>query len=169
NAVMDRLGGHPSNLIDSYDYYRPLFIGNPHVWRCASWLGYPASYMVEEFPFLNGDLEPGDETSLELSAGIYLHFRVLEERRTITPAAAFNNALRIFYYFEHPVTAFYDIYDPEPIGYLRSLDYGTIDWVAGVGPVHSTYRAMVLVGPTIDEGMGMTSAVLTDATNLTSE
>lgn len=164
-----RLAPRSGSREDYYQYYGTLFVGASHVWRCASWLGYPESFNVEEFPFLTDELDPGDETSIELHSDIFLHFRVLGEQSVVTPAGIFRDALRLFYYFEYPVVGLYDIMEPEPLGYVRALDYGTLDWVAGIGPVKSTSRAMVTVGAAVDEGMGASTAILTDATNLPEE
>ena len=56
---------------------------------------------------------------------------------------------------------------PEIVGYMRGLDYGTMYWVAGVGPVRVTYRSGMSIGDDgVDAGLREITVTLTSASAL---
>jgi len=147
-------------------YWPLLGVGAYRLIFSSTSIGHPPSEFFDGWSLLAGELQVGDEFVSSPMADTFIHGRVIAEGLVITPAGIFPDALRVFYYFELPVYGVYDFPHPEPEGYFRALEYGSIDWVAGVGPVRSTLRSMVTVGATVDQGVRETTATLTVATNL---
>jgi hypothetical protein len=70
---------------------------------------------------------------------VYLHVRVGGWRTVETEAGVFRHSLEVLYLVHFGSGQATDI-NGDPIGYTRSYLAGTIDYVPGVGPVHSVER-----------------------------
>jgi hypothetical protein len=96
--------------------------------------------------FLTPDLRPGSGFSLqlvpELANDVFLYAQVIGWRSVGTDAGTFPHALEVAYLVDFGVSQATD-QDGDPLGYSRSYLYGTIDYVAGVGPVHSYERSQI--------------------------
>jgi hypothetical protein len=93
--------------------------------------------------FLTSGIRPGSEFSIQLvpdlANDVYLRVRVLGWRTVETDAGVFRRALHVLYLVDFGLSRATGI-DGDPLGYTRSYLAGTIDYVPGVGPVHSLER-----------------------------
>ena len=149
----------------NYVYFGP---GADQLWIGPDWLGYPPGGASTRFPLLEGGLQAGDTFTQNLGGDLALSVRVIGESTVSTPAGVFANALACFYYVDYGVVGVQDPQGgPEIVGYMRGLDYGTMYWVAGVGPVRVTYRSGMSIGDDgVDAGLREITVTLTSASAL---
>lgn len=145
-----------------YRYFGP---GAEQIWIGPDWLGYPPNGPNERLPLLEGGLQAGDTFTQDLVGELQLFVRVLGEQAVSTPAGVYANALACFYYVDYGVLGLVDPEGgPEVVGYLRGFDYGTVHWVADLGPVRATYReGMTLGDDGVDAGLREITVSLTNS------
>lgn len=90
--------------------------------------------------FLTNKLYVGSTFSYQLlptiAPDLVLHCRVYRSTTVTTPAGTFSKALDCLYTIDYGVTTVTDVYG-DPIGYMRSFDYGRVIYVPEIGPVYS--------------------------------
>ncbi|TMQ65224.1 MAG: hypothetical protein E6K79_05515 [Candidatus Eisenbacteria bacterium] len=105
--------------------------------------------------YLVADLTRGSTFSLQLvpdlASDIFLHARVLREPKPINGANRLRSALQVLYVIDFGVSLATDV-NGNVTGYYRVYSYGTVDYIAGVGPVASYERAYVAPGMPLDPG-----------------
>ncbi len=152
--IAARLGAPPtvsSGPLGRETVSHPLFL-HGYAWqRSASGIwNYGDVDTLHSWEYLSATLWTGSEFTLQLvpslADGIYLHGRILGRTSVTTPAATFTGALRCLYLVDFGLSSVTDPYG-SVIGFERTISFGTVDYVDGIGPVASTGRNLVFVGP----------------------
>ena len=88
-----------------------------------------------------------------LTDDAFLHCRLPRRLDVGTEIGIFDKAIECLYIVDYGVWATTDIYG-QPVGYSRSIDYGTVVYAPTVGPVYSYERLLVGVADTLTAGAG---------------
>jgi len=130
---------------------QPLIL-HGYAWeKTVDWIGtYGDVDLLLAWKYLDGDLRRGHEFVHQLvpslASDVYLRARVLGTSTVETPAGRYTNAIEVFYVIDYGVSEVTDE-SGNSLGYSRSVGYGTIHFVPGVGPVASYERVFSTYGP----------------------
>ena len=141
-----------------FGYPCPMLI-HGGVWRKTDeWIvAYADLDTLPAWRFLEADLSVGHEFTHQLipllADNMFLHCRVIGDRRVKTEICAFKRALDCIYLVDYGVTRMQGP-EPEAQGYYRVFDYGRVLYVATVGPVYVYERMLVCTGDPPGTGVG---------------
>lgn len=146
--------------------FKPLFLSG-YAWAITDdWIGGYGDLDLElSWKYLEAHPVPGREFSMQLlpslTDDVFLHARILPRQNLVTPAGVFRDAVVCLYLVDYGIG---EVTDDRGIliGYLQHLSYGTVAYVAGVGPVHSYERPLLSTGDPLPVGSGELTITLSD-------
>jgi hypothetical protein len=148
--------------------FRPMLLSG-YAWaRTSDWIGgYGDLDRNPSWIYLTADLDPGAEFTHQLlpavADDVFLHARILERQTIATPLGVFDNSVVCLYLVDYGVLSVTNEFGGVQ-GYVQSLSYGTVAYVAGIGPIFSYERVLTSTGNPLPPGAGDLTLHLTGRT-----
>ncbi len=154
--ILASLGGSAAADMVAAAAEWPLFVHGGPWEKTSAYIGTYSSFADRlGWKFLTNKLYVGAEFSYQLypdlAEDLVLCCRVYRTTTITTSAGTFERALDCLYILDYGVTTVMDIYG-DPIGFVRTFDYGRVIYVPNVGPVYDYERWGVQPGNPPSDG-----------------